>query len=119
MKLIIAGSRTIHLSADELLDIIAKKVGIGLAYNIEEIVSGAAIGVDRSGEEFADAYSIKLSRFPAAWSKYGNGAGPKRNYEMAQYADALLLIWDGKSRGSSNIKAIMKGMRKPVYEVIR
>lgn len=119
MKLIIAGSRSIHLKPDEVLDIIVEKLGVGVGWEISEIVSGAAIGVDRSGEEFADAYSIKLTRFPAGWSKYGKGAGPKRNLEMAERADALLLIWDGKSKGSANMKARMLGMGKPVYEVVR
>jgi hypothetical protein len=38
---------------------------------------------------------------------------------MAEYGDALLLIWDGKSKGSKNMKARMKGMQKPVFEVIK
>jgi hypothetical protein len=37
---------------------------------------------------------------------------------MAEYADALLLIWDGKSRGSLNMKQQMLKLEKPVYEVI-
>lgn len=121
MKLIIAGSRSIHLTPDQVLDIIVESMPTTHLYEtkLTEIVSGGAIGVDRSGEGFAEAYSLKLSRFPAGWSKYGLAAGPRRNLEMAEYADALLLIWDGKSKGSANMKARMLGMGKPVYEVIK
>jgi hypothetical protein len=37
---------------------------------------------------------------------------------MAEYADALLLIWNGESRGSANMKENMVKLGKPVYEVI-
>jgi hypothetical protein len=37
---------------------------------------------------------------------------------MAEYADALLLIWDGESKGSLNMKQRMIGLKKPVYEVV-
>ncbi len=37
---------------------------------------------------------------------------------MALYGDALLLIWDGKSRGSTSMRNEMKKLDKPVYEVI-
>jgi hypothetical protein len=37
---------------------------------------------------------------------------------MADYADALLLIWDGESKGSANMKKNMEKQNKKVYEVI-
>jgi uncharacterized phage-like protein YoqJ len=36
---------------------------------------------------------------------------------MAEYADALLLIWDGESRGSKNMLFNMKKLGKQVFEV--
>ena len=32
----------------------------------------------------------KLTIFAAEWAKYGRAAGPKRNLQMAEYANALL-----------------------------
>lgn len=116
MKLIIAGSRDLNVSNDELFEIIDK---FGILYKIKEVVSGGAAGIDSCGEAFAEQYSIKLTLFMADWAKYGGLAGPRRNLEMAQYSDALLLIWNGRSRGSSNIRARMKGMGKAIYEVIK
>ncbi len=37
-------------------------------------------------------------RFAADWNKYGKKAGPVRNRKMADYAEALIAVWDGKSR---------------------
>ncbi len=59
-----------------------------------------------------------LKEFPPDWEKHGKAAGPIRNKEMAEYADALLLIWDGKSRGSASMKKEMEKLEKPIYEVI-
>jgi hypothetical protein len=48
---------------------------------------------------------IPLKLFPAEWITYGMKAGPIRNHGMAQYADALIAIWDGKSKGTGNMIA--------------
>lgn len=119
MKLIIAGSRTIKLDYDELRTILKEKLGNDWMFIVSEIVSGNAAGVDESGDDFAKNAYIKLTRFPAQWVKYGKSAGPRRNLQMAEYADMLLLIWDGKSKGSANMKARMEGLGKPVFEVIK
>jgi hypothetical protein len=116
MKLIVGGSRDVHIHHDELFEIIEK---FGILYELTEIVSGCASGIDSDAIEFAEKYKIKLKKFPADWDKYGGLAGPRRNLEMAQYSDALLLIWDGKSRGSANMLSRMKAMGKPIYEIIR
>lgn len=122
MKLIIAGSRTLDIDAS---------CGVSLhnLTNITEVVCGMAKGVDLAGKYFAENdwkqdyplcsdYKIPVAEFPADWDKHGKSAGHIRNAEMAKYADALLLIWDGESRGSANMKAQMERLGKPVYEVI-
>lgn len=116
MKLIIAGSRTIQLSPDQIKDIIC--LHGGHPTDVDEVVSGNANGIDYSGEIFADQYSIPVKEFPADWDAYGKGAGHIRNTQMANYADALLLIWDGESKGSANMKYQMNQLGKPIYEVI-
>jgi uncharacterized phage-like protein YoqJ len=95
---------------------------------ITEVVSGTANGVDKAGEAWAASqlrqeypvqnFAPTITRFPADWDKYGKAAGHIRNKQMAEYADALLLIWDGDSRGSRNMKETMIALGKPVYEVI-
>ena len=40
---------------------------------------------------------------------------PMRNREMAEYADALLAVWDGESKGTANMILEMHRMGKPVF----
>lgn len=113
MKLIVAGSRHLTLNYEFI-----EQCRQAFALRPSEIVSGGASGVDRSAETFSEAINYPISIFRANWNKHGKAAGPIRNAEMADYADALLLIWDGRSRGSASMKAEMKKRNKPIYEVI-
>ncbi len=68
-----------------------------------EVVCGEARGSDRFGKEWAQARGIPVKSFPARWeTPWGKDrdAGHKRNTDMADYAQALVLIWDGISNGS-------------------
>lgn len=115
MKLIIAGGRNVTDLDSESIQAFINYLEIE---GITEIVSGTAKGVDRAGEEYAKDKNIPLKQFPANWAYYGKAAGHIRNKEMADYADALLIIWDGKSRGSKNMKETMIKLGKPFYEII-
>lgn len=68
-----------------------------------EIVSGGAKGADQLGERYAKERGYSLRVFPAEWDIYGKRAGYLRNVKMAEYADALLVFWDGESRGTKNM----------------
>lgn len=113
MKTIIAGSRTIT----EVEVIISALLGCPFTSEISEVVSGTAKGVDLLGEQVAKATGIPIKRFPANWEQYGKAAGPIRNNEMAEYADALVAIWDGKSSGTKHMidSAKSKGLNVYVY----
>lgn len=116
MKLIIAGSRNLQVGVIYLAKILIKH-RINLR-DIKEIISGGATGIDNCGEEFSEWMGIELKVFHAKWNIYGKAAGPIRNNEMAKYADALLIVWNGTSEGSANMKKIMKKLKKPIYEII-
>lgn len=114
MKLIIAGSRTLELHP---LFIDSSIAVFGLTPT--EVVCGCAKGIDSLGKLWAEEYfNCSVKEFPAEWEEHGKVAGPIRNAQMADYADALLLIWDGESRGSLNMRRQMKQLNKPIYEVI-
>ena len=78
-----------------------------------EIVSGTAIGIDRMGEEWAIKNDVPVHRMPADWDHLGKRAGYVRNARMAEYADALLAIWDGESNGTRMMIAEMRRLQKP------
>lgn len=81
---------------------------------ITEVVSGGAAGADTLGEQYAIRYNIPLKIFPADWEKHKRAAGPIRNAHMAEYGDALIAFWDGKSRGTKNMIENMKKRDKHV-----
>lgn len=68
-----------------------------------QIVSGGAKGADELGERYAKERRFIVKRFEANWDRDGNAAGPIRNKAMAEYAEALIAFWDGKSKGTKNM----------------
>ena len=116
MKCIIAGSRTI---ADYVtLETAIEQSGFDFDGGITQVVSGGARGVDVLGEEWAYRNHRQLIIFPADWDTYGKSAGIRRNEQMAIWADALIALWDGKSRGTEHmIKCARKhNLKVFVYE---
>jgi len=97
MKTIIAGSRSI-------VDLIHVTEAIGqCGWNISEVVSGGARGPDKLGEIWAEKANIPIKQFIPDWDGLGKCAGFQRNSEMAEYADALIAVWDGKSNGTKDM----------------
>ena len=112
MKTIIAGSRDItelHLVEDAIWN---------SDFLISEVVCGGARGVDRLGWEWAVAHRKPVRSFIPDWDGKGKGAGFARNQEMADYADALIAVWDGVSRGTKDMidRAQKKGLKVYIYE---
>ena len=111
MKVIIAGSRDFkdYPSLKKKMDNFCKD------HKVSEIVSGGAKGADALGEQYATENNIKLTIFPADWDTHKRAAGPIRNAQMADYADCLIAIWDGSSRGTKNMIENMHKRKKQVY----
>lgn len=80
--------------------------------HINEVVCGCAKGADSLGREWAKANNVPYREFPADWEAHGKRAGYLRNIEMAEYSDALLAFWDGKSKGTKNMidEALKRGL---------
>lgn len=120
---IIAGSRNIKDYS------LVKRVVKESNFQITEVVSGTAKGVDQLGERWAKENCIKLTQFEAEWGniyhpdavirtngfgrKYDASAGHRRNEKMANYADALIVIVKNNSKGSLNMLQIAqkKGLK--------
>lgn len=122
MKVIIAGSRTITLMS-VLEQAVVRAGNYWMSsdqdnwqnYMYSEIISGGAQGADALGERYAIKKQLPLKTFPANWEKFGKKAGALRNIEMAEYADALIALWDGKSKGTFHIISEMVKRNKLVY----
>ena len=74
------------------------------------IVSGHARGTDTMGERFAKEHGLPCEYYPANWQIHGRAAGPIRNKEMANNADALIAFWDGHSRGTRSMINLARKM---------
>ena len=99
MKVIIAGSRGFN-DYEKLCTV----CNFTLSNQSEiEIVSGTARGADKLGEKYAKEKGYSIKKFPPNWDKFGKSAGYKRNAQMAEYADALIAFWDGKSKGTKHM----------------
>jgi hypothetical protein len=109
LKVIVAGSR--NISDLSIVELAIDQSG----YSILELVSGCALGVDSLGEFWAMERCIPIKRFRANWDLFGNSAGMHRNIEMALYSDALIAVWDGKSRGTSHMIRVAKMQGLQVY----
>jgi len=106
MRVIIAGSRDITKYEDVYEAILESR----WKDDITEIISGGARGVDRLGERFAREHGLPVQHFLANWTKFGKAAGYIRNQEMAQNADALIAVWDMKSKGTANMIEVAQAM---------
>ncbi len=104
MKLLIVGSRSItdfdltpHIPAD-----------------IDTVISGGAGGVDCLAEQYADR--CRLSKFIVRprYDLFGRAAPLKRNQQMVDMADAVLVIWDGHSKGTQYTLNYAKKQNKPI-----
>lgn len=112
MITIITGSRDI-----ENYEAVSEAIRLS-GFEITEVVSGCAPGVDKTGERWARRHGVPIKRFPANWKQDGRVAGIYRNIAMAHYAYALVAVWDGYSKDTKHMIefATKKGLRVYVYE---
>ncbi len=118
MKVIIAGSRTIGGGS---MDAACRAIDMAIemsGFKITEVVSGTSGAADMAGERWATKHGIIIMQFVPDWNEYGKAAGPMRNQHMANYADALIAVWDGVSRGTRDMirRAKKAGLKVKVYK---
>jgi hypothetical protein len=131
MKLVIAGSRSIrdyNVTRQAIIESgLWKKYGKSIV-----VVSGLAEGPDKHGLIFSEKAGLKepikkaadwdnikakgaVIRYNRAGKPYNALAGHWRNEEMAQIADAALIVWNGRSTGSLDMLHRMIALEKPAY----
>ena len=90
MKLLIAGSRSIR--EWDISEYVPPETDL--------IISGGAKGVDALAERYADERGIAKQIIRPQYELYGKAAPLKRNEQMVEIADHVLILWDGRSRGT-------------------
>lgn len=91
-------------------------------YDISHLIEGGAKGADRLAREWAAVNGVEFTEFMADWTKYGKGAGPKRNHDMLTQGepDFVIAFFDrpeSESRGTANMVMQAERAGVPVRRV--
>lgn len=79
------------------------------------VLCGCAPGADTLVEQWALENDLPIYRFPANWKKFGKRAGFLSNEEMADSADALIALWDGRSVGTRHMLDCARRKRLSIH----
>lgn len=104
MKLLIVGSRGI--TAFDLSPYVSA--------DVDTVISGGADGVDSLAEQYADVNRLAKIIVRPRYELYGRAAPIKRNEQMVDMADEVLVIWDGSSKGTQYTLKYAKKKNKPL-----
>ena len=104
MKLLVVGSRSI----------IEFDLSPYISANVDTIISGGASGIDCLAEQYADLHRLSKYIIRPRYDLYGRAAPLKRNEEMVDMADAVLIVWDGCSKGAKHTLNYAKKKNKPL-----
>ena len=108
MKVLIVGSRSI--AAFDLSPYVPSETDL--------IISGGATGIDTIAEQYADTHKISKLILRPHYARYGKAAPLRRNAEMVDLADLVLVIWDGHSKGTQYTINDAKKKGKPISIVV-
>lgn len=117
LKVWVCGSRTItkYETVEEVLNLIWKNLKCPIV-----IRTGGAIGVDLLAEQWARANNIPVAEsIIPDWSRFGRGAGLIRNREGVDWADRVVGVWDGESRGTKHCLDYAESTNKPCTLYLR
>lgn len=104
MKLLIVGSRSItDFDLSTYVD-----------DSVDLIISGGAGGVDTLAEKYADKKGISKLILKPDYKRYGKAAPIIRNKLMVDICDALIVVWDGKSKGTKHTIDYAEKIMKPI-----
>ena len=82
--------------------------------DVDTIISGGANGIDTLAEKYADTHRISKHIIRPRYDLYGLSAPLKRNEQMVDIADAVLIVWDGHSKGTRYTLNYSKKTKKPI-----
>ena len=108
MRIAIIGSR--NLTVDSLQNYVDSN---------DEIVSGGAVGIDQCAAEYAKNNGLKLTEFLPEYERYGRAAPIVRNKQIVDYADRVIVFWNGTSKGTLSVIKYAEKVGKPCEVILR
>lgn len=116
MKLAIYSSRGLQITFEDIDEGINK-----LGIEVTEIVYGVCENdAGKTITAWAEEKKIPVTSFQVTLEEqkeFGQSAGPRKNKIMAEYADAGLGFWDGKSVEVKNMNDHFFRKKKPILVV--
>ena len=111
MRVAIVGSRSVSKDA---YDIVRRYIPKGAS----EIISGGADGADQIAETYAYNNHLPLRIYRPDYPAYRKNAPLRRNLQIVQYSDYVLVLWDGASRGAANVIQLCFQEFTPVHVLL-
>ena len=111
MKLLIAGSRT-FTDYQKLCQVLAPD-----RHRIAQVLTGGARGADALGKRWAWSKQVPWKGFKADWERFGKSAGVRRNDQMAQAGDVLVVFGNTPSPGTAHLIQCVRQRGKPVVVI--
>lgn len=78
-----------------------------------QVVSGGAAGVDTLAATWARAHGVPLLELRPDYAAHGAGAPHVRNAEIVRHAGRVLLVWDGRSKGTLSAYKAARRLGRP------
>ena len=111
MQLMIAGAQT-FTDYQHLCQVLAPD-----CHRMTQVLTGGARGAERLGYRWAWKHTVQHQLFRAERERFGKTAGVRRNYQMAQAGDVLVVFGDGLAPGTAHLIQCMQALGKPVVVV--
>lgn len=111
VKVIVAGGRDFKPTPKAVEWLRMQLLRLGATH----VLCGKAKGADTMGEQVALSEGIDVLYFPADWENFGNTAGFRRNQEMAQVADHLIIFPGGSGSMHMTMWALYLGIPITVF----
>lgn len=96
MKVAIVGSRSVGAEHYEEL---CAKVPIGAS----TIISGGSKGADQLAKRYAEENNLFYEEFLPDYARFGRAAPLKRDQQIVERADYVIVMWNGQSRGAAYV----------------
>ena len=68
--------------------------------------------------DYARRHHLKLTEFLPQYERYGRAAPIVRNKEIVDYADKIVVFWNGKSKGALSVIRYAQKAGKPCERIL-
>ena len=110
--ILVAGSREFDGGEVEIVE----SMGIALESILPDddvlVFHGGAKGTDSFAGEILADIGVHCGVIRPLWDKYGNSAGVLRSRFLASQAEAGILFWNGKSKGTAHTARLLAELNK-------